>query len=72
MSTAGYKRNQLEKKLQEEADKKPKKKETKENASRRLGEKRRLEGKQKLKSGFWKQRREKDGRIVEVWRELLK
>ena len=54
---AGHKRNQLEKKLQEEADKKPKKKETKENASRRLEEKRRGEGKQKIKSGLWKKRR---------------
>ena len=57
LSTAGHKRSQLEKKIQEEADKKPKKKETKENASRRLEEKRRGEGKQKIKSGLWKKRR---------------
>jgi hypothetical protein len=38
--------------------------------SRRLEEKKRLEGKQKMKSDLWKQRRERDGRLVTVWKEI--
>ena len=72
MSIAGQKRRHLVKKLQDEADKKGRKKESKEETTRRLEESRRLEGKQKMKSGLWKQRREKDGRLVEIWKEFRK
>ena len=47
-----------------------KKKETKEDYTRRMEEKKRLEGKQKMKSDLWKQRREKDGRLVCVWKSV--
>ena len=35
-----------------------------------MEEKRRLEGKQMMKSNLWKQRREKDGRLINIWQEL--
>ena len=66
LGIAGLERRNLVKKIKDEADKKGKKKESKEETTRRLEESRRLEGKQKMKSGLWKQRREKDGRLVEI------
>ena len=47
-----------------------KKKETKPEAARRLEDKRTLEGKLKMKTELWRQRREKDGKLVMVWRNM--
>ena len=47
-----------------------KNKETKPEAARRLEEKRKLEGKLKMKTELWRQRRDKDGKPVMVWRKL--
>ena len=35
-----------------------------------MEEKKRLEGKQMMKSNLWKQRRAKDGRLISIWKEL--
>ena len=38
--------------------------------NRRMEEQRRLEGKQRMKSNLWKQRREHYGKLVSIWKEL--
>ena len=35
-----------------------------------MEEKKRLEGKQRMLSNLWKQRRETDGRLIEIWKEV--
>ena len=47
-----------------------KKKETKQEYSRRMEEEKRLKGKQRMLSNLWKQRREKDGKLVDVLRKV--
>ena len=48
-------------------EKKRKKKDTKEETSRRLERERKENGILKMRSDLWKQRREKDGKLVKVW-----
>ena len=48
------------------------KKETKLEAARRLEEKKKLEGKLRMRSELWRQRREKDGKLIKVWKEVAK
>ena len=47
-----------------------KRKETKAEKSRRLETERKMAGKNKMRSDLWKQRREKDGNLVRVWKAL--
>ena len=53
-----------------QAGKRKEKKEIKPEYSRRMEEKTRLEGKQRMKSNLWKQRREHDGRLVSIFKSL--
>ena len=66
---AQYKNYKADRGTQEHITK-PGRKETKPEYSRRMEEKKRLEGKQMMKSNLWKQRREKDGRLISIWKEL--
>ena len=54
------KKNHLMKKLKA-------KKETKPERSKRMEEEKRNAGRQAIRTQLWRQRREKDGRLVEVW-----
>ena len=71
LKKAGNKKQQSERKLKESLTN-TKKKETKLECSRRLEEKKKLDGKLKMRSELWKQRREKDGKLVRVWKEMKK
>ena len=48
------------------------KKETKLEATRRLEEKKKLEGKLRMRPELWRQRRERDGKLIRVWKEVAK
>ena len=48
------------------------KKETKLELTRRLEEKKKLEGKLRMRSELWRQRREKDGKLLSVWKEVAR
>ena len=43
-----------------------------ETSTGRMENKKRLEGTKLMKSNLWKQRREQDGRLVTVWKEIKK
>ena len=68
-TTSHHKQTQADRKYKEDLSK-LKKKETKPEYSRRMEEKTRLEGKQRMNSNLRKQRREQDGRLVSIWKEL--